>query len=247
MASDPAVLADLLDARRATAFAARALVQLSDAELDGPSLVAGWTRRHVVAHLGYNARALTRLVQWANAGMEIPMYASPKQRDREIEVGATLPPRALRHLFDHAAISLNVEWRDSPDAAWRSIVRTAQGREVPLAEVPWLRTRELWVHAIDLDNGARFSDLPRHVAARLLGDIASVWSSRGLDCGYLLTDASGERIASSTGLTSREVQGSPADLVAWATGRARASELARLTEVLDGGEPRVPAPAPRWI
>lgn len=243
----PEVSADLLDARRATAFAARKLMELSDTELDGPSLVDGWSRRYVVAHLGYNARALTRLVQWANSGIENPMYASPGVRDREIAVGATLPPHALRHLFDHAATSLNVEWRDSPDDAWDAFVRTAQGREVALAEVPWLRTRELWVHAVDLDNGARFSDIPRHVAVRLLGDITAVWSIRGLDRAYVLTDVGGELLAESRGGSRCEVQGTPADLLAWATGRARPADFERLADLRGTADRRRPTPAPRWI
>ena len=42
----------------------------------------GWSRRHVVAHVGYNARALTRLVEWAKTGIETPMYASADQSGR---------------------------------------------------------------------------------------------------------------------------------------------------------------------
>ncbi|MBU5900470.1 maleylpyruvate isomerase N-terminal domain-containing protein, partial [Vibrio cholerae O1] len=70
-------------------------------------------------------------------------------RDAEIDFGSTLPVRALRHLIEHAAISLDVEWRDSPDEAWAAIVRTAQGREVPARETVWMRTREVWLHGID--------------------------------------------------------------------------------------------------
>ena len=38
----------------------------------------------------------------------------PTVRDHEIDFGATLSPIALRHLFDHSAVHLNVEWRDLP-------------------------------------------------------------------------------------------------------------------------------------
>lgn len=46
-----------------------------------------------------------------------------------------------------------LEWRDLPDANWTHEVRTAQGRTVPASETVWMRTREVWVHAVDLDNG----------------------------------------------------------------------------------------------
>ncbi|RAG66982.1 maleylpyruvate isomerase, partial [Burkholderia multivorans] len=155
LTTDPALLAELLTVRRGTAFFARKLGELSDAEFDEPSLLPGWSRRSLIAHVGYNAQALTRLVQWANTGVETPMYESPTARDAEIDFGSTLPVRALRHLIEHAAISLDVEWRDSPDEAWEAIVRTAQGREVPARETVWRRTREVWLHANDLEKGAR--------------------------------------------------------------------------------------------
>ena len=62
----------LLEARRGTAFFARQLGELPDDELDGPSLLPGWTRRHLVAHVGYNAQAIARLVQWASTGWRHP-------------------------------------------------------------------------------------------------------------------------------------------------------------------------------
>lgn len=179
LTTDPRLRAELLTVRRGTAFFARKLGELSDAELDEPSLLPGWSRRHLIAHVGYNARALTRLVQWANTGVETPMYDSPEARDAEIDFGATLPARALRHLIEHAAISLDVEWRDSPDDAWAAVVRTAQGREVPARETVWMRTREVWLHAIDLDNGAGFGDVPEPVLERLLADITGTWRARG--------------------------------------------------------------------
>ena len=88
------------------------------------------------------------------------MYASTAVRDHEIEFGATLSPIALRHLFDHSAVHLNVEWRDLPGDAWHHTVRTIQGREVPATETVWMRSREVWIHAVDLDNGASFRRHP---------------------------------------------------------------------------------------
>src|SRR3954471_5387163 len=142
----------LLLARRGQAYFSRKLNELRDDEFDAPSLLPGWTRRHLVAHVGYNARANARLVEWAATGVETPMYYSPTQREDEIEFGATLPIEALRNLSAHAAVHLNVEWRDLTEEAWSHEVRTAQGRLVPVRETVWMRTREVWIHAVDLDN-----------------------------------------------------------------------------------------------
>ena len=86
---DPRLAASLLTARRGTAYFARKLAELGDEEFDAPSLVPGWTRRHVIAHVGYNARALTRLLEWAATGIETPMYAGADQRPGR---SRTVPP-----------------------------------------------------------------------------------------------------------------------------------------------------------
>ncbi|NHU49753.1 maleylpyruvate isomerase N-terminal domain-containing protein, partial [Rhodococcus sp. A14] len=72
----------LLIARRGTAYFAQRLAELSDEQLSEPTGLAGWSRRHLVAHVGYNAAALCRLLDWAASGVETPMYASAEQRGR---------------------------------------------------------------------------------------------------------------------------------------------------------------------
>ncbi|VXC38331.1 conserved hypothetical protein [Arthrobacter sp. 9AX] len=237
----PVLLESLLQARRGTAFFARKLNELSDAELDGGSLLPGWTRRHVVAHVGYNARAVARLIEWAATGVETPMYGSPEARNHEIEFGATLSPIALRHLFDHSAVHLNVEWRDLPADAWHHKVKTAQGRTVPAEETVWMRTREVWLHAVDLDNGAGFNDIPAPVLERLLGDITGAWHTRGTDAGLVL-EIDGTRLTfgdtSTTNATT--IAGPLPAVVQWAAGRGGSGVTA------SGPGATVPAP-PKWI
>jgi maleylpyruvate isomerase len=244
--TDPELLESLLQARRGTAFFARKLNELSDADLDGPSLLPGWTRRHVAAHIGYNARAIARLIEWAATGVETPMYASTDIRDKEINFGATLSPIALRNLFDHSAVHLNVEWRDLPADAWRHLVKTAQGRIVPAEETVWMRTREVWTHAVDLDNGATFADIPAPVLTRLLTDITGAWKTRGTDTGLLIR-VTGPQPALELGSAGPDaplvVSGPLAGVTRWATGRGTDSVTAT-----QNGAPldTVPA-APKWI
>ena len=243
--TDPALLDALLQARRGTAFFARKLNELTDTELDGGTRLPGWTRRHVVAHVGYNARAIARLVEWAATGVETPMYPSPEARDHEINFGATLPPIALRHLFDHSAVHLNVEWRDLPAEAWHHKVKTIQGRLVPAEETVWMRTREVWVHAVDLDNGATFTDIPAPVLARLLADITGAWHTRGTDTGLLIkvTDQPGGMTFGDTDAeTPTVITGPLAAITQWATGRGtHGVEVA-------GSSVSSPVPAaPKWI
>lgn len=242
LAEDPALLADLLTVRRGTALFGRKLKELTDDQLKGPSLLAGWTRAHVVAHVGYNARALARLMDWANTGIETPMYESPQARTEEIEYGATLPPEALRHLYEHSAIHLNVEWRDTPPAAWTHQVKTAQGRTVPASETAWMRMREVWIHAVDLNNGASFADIPDTVLERLLKDITGAWRTRGTDQDLRLLVSGAPTLTELGDLDAANPQtitGTLTDLTAWAAGRsARGITSSRHGE---------PGPAPRWL
>ncbi|MFD1505525.1 maleylpyruvate isomerase family mycothiol-dependent enzyme [Georgenia yuyongxinii] len=227
---------ELAWARSGTAFFARKLAELSDDELDEPTLLPGWTRRHVVAHVGYNGRALTRLTEWARTGEETPMYSSPEQRNAEIERGSTLPARALRNLFAHSEVHLNVEWRDLPEAAWDAEVRTAQGRTVPARETAWMRTREVWVHAVDLDSGGSFYDFPRDLLEELLADVLRSWQRRGEDVALTLAPTGAEQVVvGEGGLT---VSGALPDLVRWLTGRG-----ARRLTSSTGEVPEIP----RWF
>lgn len=158
--TDPELQSALLLMRRGQAFWARKLNELRDDEFDAPSRVLGWTRRHLIAHVGYNARAIARLLESAATGVETPMYESESQCKKEVALGSTLPVEALRNLCSHAAVHLNVSWRDLPEAAWNRRVLDARGRLVPATETVTLRTREVWMHALDLDNGATVADLP---------------------------------------------------------------------------------------
>lgn len=208
---------ELAWARLGTAYFARCLDGLTDAGLDSPSLLPGWTRRHLVAHVGYNARALSRLVEWAATGVETPMYASPEQRDTEIRHGSTLPARALRSLFAHSAAHLDVEWRDLPGPGWDMTVRTAQGRLVPARETAWMRAREVWVHALDLDDGARTGDFPAGLLHELLADVPRAWQRRGEQVDLVLAAQDREPIVLGAG--GPTITGTAGDLVRWLTGR----------------------------
>ena len=226
-------------ARLGTAYFARTLGELLDEEMSEPSLLPGWTRAELIAHVGYNARALTRLMEWARTGVETPMYLSDRQRNGEILLGGTLPARALRNLFAHSEVHLNVEWRDLTDEQWDHEVRTAQGRTVPARETAWMRAREVWVHAVDLGNGGSFLDFPPELVARIIDDVLAFWGRRGDEASLRLEFDDG-RPAISVGAdtTAPTVSGSAPDIARWLSGRG-ARRLASST----GDLPEIP----RWF
>jgi maleylpyruvate isomerase len=213
-------------ARRGSAYFARKVNELPDAEIDAPTALPGWTRRHLVAHVGYNARAIARLVDWAATGVENPMYSSPEARAAEIEEGATLSISALRALTEHAAVHLDVSWRDLPEDRWTAEVRTAQGRLVPAAETPWMRAREVWIHAVDLGNGGSFADFPPDFLDALLTDITVLWQRKAQGPTLLLRpdDRDAEYRVDIDDETPYTIRGSTVDLARWLSGRG-ASDL----------------------
>jgi maleylpyruvate isomerase len=243
--TDPDLLHDLAVVRDGTAFFRRHLDRLPDDGLDAPSLLGGWSRRHVVAHVGYNAAALARLVTWAATGVETPMYPSVDARRDEIEHGATLRPEALRRLVQKTATELDLGWRDLPPEAWDAQVVTAQGRTVPAKETVWMRTREVWLHTVDLASGARIDQAPDAVLARLLDDVHTAWSRRPLErLPHLrVEDGTQVRTWGDPDTDGPTVRGRLPAMVAWATGRMPAPAR---EEELTWANGR-PTAAPPWI
>jgi maleylpyruvate isomerase len=210
----------LLIARRGTAYFAQLLAELSDNDFGGDTLLPGWSRSHLVAHVGYNAAALCRLMDWAATGFESPMYESVEQRSREISEGATLSPAALRNLFDHTVARLDEKWRHLPESTWSAQVRTAQGRLVPASETAWMRTREVWMHAVDLANGGRFADFPAVVLNSLLADIVGMWRQKNVGDGLVLAiDGCAPIAVQEDSPTSTTVSGRLPGVTRWAAGR----------------------------
>jgi maleylpyruvate isomerase len=232
----------LLIARRGTAYLSQRIAELTDAEFDDATLLHGWTRRHLIAHTAYNALALCRLLDWAVTGEENPMYASPEQRSREIADGATLNAGALRNLFAHSCARLDEKWRNLPSTAWRETVRTAQGRQVPAKETVWMRTREVWIHAVDLDSGGRFGDFPASVLDSLLIDIVGTWRTRGDGAELVLAVDGREPIAvDDTAAATTTITGTLPAVVRWAAGRGAIGIHS------EGSQPDVVPTPPRWL
>lgn len=183
-----------------TALLRRGLGGLTtDEALAAPSGLPGWTRKHLLAHLAANADALGNLITWARTGVETPMYSSPGQRNADIEAGAGRPAADLVAWFDRSASELDEGFASLTDDEWGNPVVTAQGRTVPVSETPWMRTREVMVHAVDVGAGLTFADLPEDFLGELAAEIRAKRA------------ASGQEVPA--------VSGTFADEVAWLAGR----------------------------
>lgn len=201
-----------------TALCDQALSSVDDAALAEPSALPGWSRGHLVAHLDGNARALTNLVTWATTGVETPMYTSMTQRNADIESGAALPAPVLRARFQESAEMLSDGLSRITD--WTAEVVTAQGRTVPASEIPWMRSREVMVHAVDLLGGVVFDDLPDDFHIAIARDIAAKRSADGTGPSLRLETPTADLVIEVSGEGDPVlVTGTPARLAAYLTGR----------------------------
>lgn len=155
------------------------LATLSDEALTAPTALPGWTRRHLLSHVAANADALRNLVYWARTGEERRMYVSNKQRDADIAKGSQLPAAELRAWLESSAKALAEDLATLPGQAWDAKVVTAQGLTRSASEIPWMRDREVYIHAIDLGAGTAWTDLPTEFLTELLDDVAARRSSKG--------------------------------------------------------------------
>jgi maleylpyruvate isomerase len=148
-------------------------VFLDSITYDGPSTLPGWSRRHVAAHVAANAEALGNLVHWATTGVPTPMYPSTDARGAGIERGRAMSLAELDAWLRQSAATLASSLRRMTPDHWATQVLTAQGRTVPASEIPWLRAREVCVHAVDLDLGVTFANLPDAFLEALCVDVVA--------------------------------------------------------------------------
>ncbi|ONI90130.1 hypothetical protein ALI144C_03680 [Actinosynnema sp. ALI-1.44] len=201
-------------------YFASCLAAIDDATVAGPSRLPGWSGRTLLSHVGHNARALGRLAHWAATGEPTPMYASTQARADEIDAGASWSVQRLRGFVEEEQERLADALDGLTDTMWRNEVVTAQGRAVPATTIPWLRSRELWIHACDLPAGGDFTAFPRDFLEALIDDA-------------LARRATQEIVV--------DVDGPPADLARWLTGRGDFSPQLRTAT----GAP--PPALPAWL
>lgn len=202
---------------------AAALAAVPDEQLDAPSLLRGWSRQTVVAHVARNADALVNLLDWARTGVETPMYPSVEARAAGIEESARQSVPELRADYTAAAARLADAMAALPADAWSAPIRTAQGRAVTAEEVPWMRCRENWVHSVDLGYGSGFEMIPTDVLTALVDDVVAMWARRGESPDLaLVADDTGRRWGDAASVTAT---GSLPALAGWLTGRTDAAAL----------------------
>ncbi|WP_042413908.1 maleylpyruvate isomerase family mycothiol-dependent enzyme [Streptacidiphilus anmyonensis] len=204
---------------------------MREEQLAEPSLLPGWTRGHVLAHLARNADGLLNLLTGARTGVPTPMYASPEAREHDIEAGAK------RSLAEHAAdlrasaARFDAAVAAMPEAAWAVEVPHRLGA-FPAAGVPARRIQEVEYHHVDLGLPDAYApdDWPEAFVREQLTRVSAQFAGHpDLPHLVLVDSATGGAHASGAerGSAAREltVRGTGPALLAWLTGRSDGHDL----------------------
>jgi maleylpyruvate isomerase len=150
--SDRLVALDLLG--EATQRLVRTVDGLHDDEWRAPSLLPGWSRAHVIAHLALNAEGMSAALRGVLGEEPAPMYASDEQRDGDIDDVAGADPGEIRDRLLGGTTVLHDAFASLTDDAWGArIERTPGGRSLRVASLPSMRVREVEIHHVDLGVG----------------------------------------------------------------------------------------------
>lgn len=201
---------------------------LGDDDLRAPSLLPGWTRGHVVAHLARNADSLVNLLIWARTGVEIAQYPSAYLRDADIEAGALRPAEQLLLDLSAAVERWSALATTAPTETWSATVRTRQGTPVPASAIARMRLLEVEIHHVDL--GASYTPADWHPAfvtdelPRVAADITTGLPS-GTPAFALEATDTDFRATIGLGEPGHTITGPSAQLLGWLIGRSSGSEL----------------------
>jgi maleylpyruvate isomerase len=133
---------------------------IPEADLRAPSLLPGWTRAHVLAHVARGADVIRNLLVGARSGQDRPAYTSVQAREADIERGAAMPAKDLMADLADSSMALRTVARQLPDHAWQVRVRVLDSAPFPAAELLTRRLVEVELHHCDLDVGYGPADWP---------------------------------------------------------------------------------------
>jgi len=201
--------------------ATRRLVRTVDAMADfqfrEPSLLPGWTRGHVVAHLVLNAEGLAGALEGVREHRAVPMYASQEARDSDIEELSGADPAVLRDRLLASTTAIHDGVEELPEELYGERIERTPGsdRTFSAGRVGEMRLREVEIHHADLDLAYSWADWPSDFTVLLLDNRGGVhdgapFTANAVDLGRSWEYGEGD---------GPTVSGPGALLAWWATGR----------------------------
>jgi maleylpyruvate isomerase len=133
---------------------------LTERDLRAPSLLPGWTRAHVLAHLARSADAMRNLLIGARSGEDRSAYVDAQTRAADIERGAGQKAKELTADVADSAMAFRTIAQRLPDHAWAYRVRVLDSTRFPAAQLLTRRLVEVELHHCDLGSGYGPADWP---------------------------------------------------------------------------------------
>ena len=201
----------------------RTVDSMTDEQYAEPSLLPGWTRAHVVAHLALNAEGLGGAVHGLNIGEPAPMYESNEARDADIEEVAALSPTKLRErLLSGAGLFTDAIAHLSEDGWQDEIERVPGGMHFTVASIPARRRTEVEVHHADLGLAYTSADWPGDFCAAFIQVMSARLEEHGDGFTVVATDLNRSWDVAGGGT---EIRGTAGDLGWWLSGRGGEDRL----------------------
>lgn len=191
---------------------------LDDASLAAPSVLPGWNRAYVIAHVEGVARAMTRQLEYAARGETIEFYDDGFDgRVRDIERRAQRPADEQLQSLTDAVTAAVATFAGVKGSEWDAGIAYRDGTVRDGGLAMW---RELVIHASDLDLGRTSLDWDNTFCHYLLGFLAA----RVPDGVALKLQPLGEQPrtltnGSGTPVRTVVVTGLLQDIAAWLAGR----------------------------
>ena len=220
-------LADVL--RTASQRLVRTVDALPDDDWSAWSLLPGWTRAHVVAHLALNADGLAGVLEGAVVDEAVPMYPSSAARDDDIEALAAAAPADLREHLLGSTTRFASAWSQvaqvvgetGPEVLARQAEREPGGRRFVVGDVLTMRWREVEIHHADLGTAFTCTDWSPVFSGHLVESMAA----RPEPVADAVLRPSDDDRRWVLGAGGAEVTGPLGDLAWWLTGRPATARL----------------------
>ena len=137
-----------------------AVARLDDTQLAQPSLLPGWSRARVIAHLAHKSWSHVTVFEGAVVDDIRAQYPEgPAAAEAETEVWSHRDAEPLRELLGDGFAALERAWARLPDEAWvRRGVSSAGERS--MKEFVERHLRDVFVHHVDLSVGYGPPDWP---------------------------------------------------------------------------------------
>lgn len=143
---------------------------MPEADLRAPSLLPGWTRAYVLAHVARGADAMRQLLIGARDGQERPASATAGEWAAATEQAARQQPTDLAADVAGSAMAWRTVAGQLSGQAWRSQIMGPGATPFPAGQLLIRRLVEVELHHCDLGLGYGPADWPEAFAAMDLAE-----------------------------------------------------------------------------